>query len=62
MTPKRRGRPPLPPEAKPVAVSLKLPPWVYDHYCRLAMSSGESVHGLIRRAVVRDISGSAKTR
>ena len=62
MTGKRGGRPPLPPEARPVVVSLKLPPWLYDHYCREALKADDTVHAQLRRALLRGVSGSAKTR
>jgi hypothetical protein len=62
MSEKRGGRPRLPPDARPVVVSLKLPPWLYDHYCREALKGDATVHGLLRRAILRGVSGSAKTR
>lgn len=57
-----RGRPPLPPDARQVNVNVKLPPWAYDAYSLEAIRTGESVHALLRRALLRGISGSQKNR
>jgi len=59
---RRRGRPPLPPEAKPVGVYVRLAPAVYDHYCREAIQTGVGVSAVLRRELVRGITRTKKTR
>lgn len=58
----KRGRPPLPPEVKPVKVNVKLPAWAVDFYCREALATGESLHARLRLALLRGISGGQKNR
>lgn len=52
-TPERRGRgrPPLPPELRPVTLHIKFPPSLYDAVYRFSRAQGLSIHGASRRLI-----------
>lgn len=48
MTGRRVGRPPIPIIERKASLHVKLPPALYDEYCRRARREGVSVSALIR--------------
>lgn len=55
MTRRKRGRPPLDPDAPTSSLTLPLSSSLHDKLCKKAIERGVSVNELARRAIERDL-------
>jgi hypothetical protein len=51
------GRPRTPDETKPRTLHVKVPPWLHDAVCRIALRRGMAVNAILRRMIERGANG-----